>query len=308
MSDSEPVSAGRKPVATVLNNGSRAEGAAGDFLEPAETYEEWIAQHFPLPAPRRHRRRLIVAITLFTVLLTFLAAGGAYLVADRGDTVYGARAEIVFDAGSVDSTAQSERLMANQVVVARSRGVLAPVAASTGVAVTELEDALSASVVGESSVVRLTVSSPDPAQATRLVEAIADAYVAEVAKNAMSEAETFLDQSIGAVNDEQARVAERLVAIDAAQPDADAPATAEERLLELQAENLFQQLGVLQSRLVDAQLQAGERARATLVGSPYALDEPLGPKPSQAAAIGALAGLAIAGSVAVALWQLTSPR
>jgi capsular polysaccharide biosynthesis protein len=123
------------------------------------------------------RPSVIAAIAAVTLLL---ATTIAYEVSALGETVYGARAEVLFDRDS-DAFFEWARDMETQRELLRSGVVLAPVAREARMSVDALDEALSVEVKGESDVLRLTVADPDAARARALAGSIAESYVRALA-------------------------------------------------------------------------------------------------------------------------------
>ncbi|HEX7094746.1 MAG TPA: hypothetical protein VF183_02610 [Acidimicrobiales bacterium] len=312
--DEDPVNAGGTAVRgeVNLNHAPPSQPGEQDEIDLREG-RAYYGYGYDMMVPRRQRSgRVYALIALVSVVIIAASTIGAYLFVDRGEETYGARAEIRFDLGAGATTqAQIDRLIASQTVVAESRAVLEPAAAATGTPIDELESAFKAEIVGSSSILRLTVESPDPDKALRLVQAVADSYIAEVQRTSITDAEEFLQAQIKEATDELTAITERLLVLEnerAATVLAGAQVTTEEELLRLRSETLNSRLSILQERLIDVQLHQREVPNAVLVGSPYVPDEPVGMKASQAAAFGALIGIVIAASLGVAIWQLSEPR
>jgi len=114
------------------------------------------------------------AVLLLAPMLT--AGAGAYVVTEQSPRIYAAQSEIVFDVRDL-SWASAERFLATQVVVARSRALLDPIAAAFDMPVRRLEEGLSVETVAQSGVLRLQYASPSAALAVEINRAITDRYL-----------------------------------------------------------------------------------------------------------------------------------
>ena len=74
----------------------------------------------------------ILRWALLLMSLAGVGAAGGFVAADYADEVYAARSEIAFDLRSLDWDS-SERFLATQAVIARSRTVLKPIGAALSV-------------------------------------------------------------------------------------------------------------------------------------------------------------------------------
>ncbi len=175
---------------------------------------------------------------------------------------------------------------------------LQPVADEQGLSISDLQDAVSVEVIRDSDVLRLEVADPDPSVAIGTAQLIADGYVRSVtasSSNELADAQVVFERRIEELSGQLAVVEGRLEELDAQRsPDAGSAQTPEERRLESQSRALQQRLGDLQDQLTSVELEQARTADVRILAAPELLDEPLAPKPLQAAAAGALVGIAIA--------------
>jgi capsular polysaccharide biosynthesis protein len=207
------------------------------------------------------------------VLLVLIGAGIGYASTLLVTTEYAARAQILYPLTEESPTGflREDRSLTTQLVLLRSRTVLAPAAQANGLSVQELDDKLRASVVEGSEVVDLEVRDPDREVGLRLADAVTARYLA-VANDVPSENRAYL-------RSELAEVERRL---DAGE------------LSPGQTAALAGRRATLLDRL-DALELAGPQA--TLLTPAYSADDPVSPRPLLAGAAGALSGLLVAAAL-----------
>lgn len=237
-------------------------------------------------------------MALVSALIVTVATVGAYVVSASGPKVYGARSEVVVEVADEVRVGDADRLIGTQMVVLKSRDVLGPAAEANGVDVDALADALEVSRVSTSDVLRLTVTDRDRDQALRMVSAVTARFIEVSADSSIDEAtREFLDARIAELSTRQNQIAQVL-----GQPPDVAPT--DRGQLQLESQNLVQELADLRNRVTGLELEATGRGRARVVTTAYVLADPVKPQPSQAAALGLLVGLAVAGSIWIGLAQL----
>lgn len=123
--------------------------------------------------------RAILRLALLFMLLAGVGAAGGFAAAGYVDKVYAARSEIAFDLRGLDWDS-SERFLATQVVIARSRTVLSPIGAALGIPIQELEDHFEVEKIGASGVVRLQYADESGALALDVTRALTNRYLAEL--------------------------------------------------------------------------------------------------------------------------------
>jgi len=115
----------------------------------------------------------IAAVCAVIVLASLLTA---LFVASRQPTQYAGRADLLYVAATEVPLDVRERVLATHARLMTTRAVLEPVAASSGMELAELQDALSVEI-GLDDVLEVTVTTEDPVTARALAQAVADAYV-----------------------------------------------------------------------------------------------------------------------------------
>jgi len=150
-------------------------------LEPSPALPPFAGEPAPWPAPAPTpsppARSPWPRIAAVCVTLVLAAVGAAVVVAAQGEELYGARADLLYVAGPDVPLDVRERVLANHAELVGTRAVLAPVAAEAGVALGELQDAVSVEA-GLNDLLRVTVTSSEPERARALAQAIVDRYVA----------------------------------------------------------------------------------------------------------------------------------
>lgn len=257
--------------------------------------------------------RLRLGITAFVIVVIATVAG--YVLSAVQPTTWGGRAQIQFVPGG-ETDAESERQLATQRIMITSRPVLEPIAAAADTQVDELQQRVSVQSLGASEILEITVSDLRMEHARQTAGAIADAYVSVVASSnqgggaAAEAARSIIDDRIASVERELDTVQANLNKVNKrlARAGEDPPPrlSSDQRRLEDQADELRGQHGDLQAQATDLQIDQVQSSRgsARLVSPAYVLEEPLGPRPLQAAAAGALAGLFLASGVtAYLVWR-----
>ena len=145
--------------------------------EAAQPHRDVVPEQAESRAGTSPRVVLPVVLGLF---VAGLCAASAYLFSSNQENVYGARAEILYQASEAERTLGTPRIMATQKIVLESRTVLQPAAADIGVQLDELQDATSVKIEGESDVMQMTVADPDPMLALALAKEIAGEYARTV--------------------------------------------------------------------------------------------------------------------------------
>src|SRR4051812_12806047 len=126
------------------------------------------------------RTRDFVRYGLYSLLIIVLAATAAYAVASRGNRVYGARTQILFERRTENPTGflREDRDLTTQLVTLRSRSVLGPVAAANGLSVDELAKKVHVGIVDSSEIISVQVDDRSVARGKRLAGAITKQYLA----------------------------------------------------------------------------------------------------------------------------------
>ena len=162
----------RSPAAKRVPAGGR-DGPHEPEMDKSEL-DSWPGEHAAVVTAGT-----ILRWALLLMSLAGVGAAGGFVAADYADEVYAARSEIAFDLRSLDWDS-SERFLATQAVIARSRTVLKPIGAALSVDLKELEDHLEVATIGSSGVVRLQYASENGPLALDVVRALTDRYLAEL--------------------------------------------------------------------------------------------------------------------------------
>lgn len=244
----------------------------------------------------------VAAIAVAAIVVCILAALPIVL---RQPRVYGARADLIFSPEATMSDVATDRALVTQEVILRSRAVLEPVAAATGIPVERLEKALSVEVVNQSNVVRITVADRDAETARRLAQLISEEYEKRTAittsaadEQPVAYLERQIDQLAASLANAQAREDQL-----AGRRRPGEPLSAQERQLQILATATQQRLARAQDQLTDLQLGRLDEPRSRLLASAKVLEEPLRPRPVQAVAAGALVGVFVAAAIVLVLFR-----
>lgn len=281
----------RYPVAQPAQPQSPVQLPAEGRLPAAASVEPRVAAHTGARWNRRNTWILLVAASVGAGWI-----GGA-LTAFAQPPVHAARAEIVYPIGQELPTGflRQDRALSTQLVLIRSRAVLGPVAEGRGLNVDTLRKRVSASVLADSEVLRIQVRDGDPAQALAIASATAQGYL-QLARAVPNEERTKLEAERAALdaslttarNDRREQIAQavrlRLTAnLDTVVSDTD---------------QQIETLRASHTRVSTSLEELNRREGPRFAGQPYALDEPIGPRPWLASAAGGGLGLlaALAGT------------
>ena len=244
-------------------------------------------------------RRTVIAIAAWVVALMFIAAGGAYLVANRATAQYGARSEIYYQLTQQQPTGflRQDRTLSTQLVALTSREVLAPVAAANGMTVDELAKHVHTSVLEDSEVLRIEVDDPSRTRAQALAGAIVTEYLKGARNDSQAEAVTYLRDQIAKIDGQESLLRTRLNQLSSN------TITPTQQQIQSQLDSLQNQRNSLQSQLDTTTVEQLNQPRIEQLTQPYVLNDPVSPKPLRAAAAGALAELLVA--AAFVTWWLS---
>lgn len=153
---------------------SASDAAEGQMRPTGPSADRSEADHRAQPRSQSNRHRAW-QFAFLLMLPVVIAALAAYAVASQDQRVYAGRSEIVLDLRNLGWDA-AERILGTQLAVAESRAVLAPVAETLSVPVSDLERRLSAELIRNSSIVRLQYEDPNPSRALDITIAITERY------------------------------------------------------------------------------------------------------------------------------------
>jgi capsular polysaccharide biosynthesis protein len=234
------------------------------------------------------------------MMLAGAAAG--YVVAGFGPTVHGARSEIVYHLETTQSAdfLRTDRQHTTQLVLIKSRAVLAPVAASAHLSFEELSRKVQATMVAGSEVIRIEVDDRSAARAKDLASAISARYLDLATENNGDSESALIDRQIATVDAQRRRVDDELSRLQQKRlapifngRDVPAPSS-RERDLNAELDDLLDQRQELVARQNDVTLQRLDAPTVKRLDAPYALSDPVSPRPKRAALIGAVAALLVA--------------
>lgn len=252
---------------------------------------------------------IIVSILLaqLCVLIVAGAAVAAYVYADGRQEIFGGRAEILYEGQQVSLATEAERQVATQRALLESASTLGPVAERFGLVPDDLDEDVSVESVGDSNVLRVTVSNADPAVAVDVAQAVAETYIAQIVRAEspeLEEAKSLIQSRIDELTAELGDLRESLG--EGKQQLAATRSTVKGQVL-AEMEFLLDRVGSLQDRLTELEIQQITAAGARILTPAYALDEPLEPQPIRAGAGGAIAGLFVACLALLVIGRLRQP-
>lgn len=253
---------------------------------------------------------IVVSILLaqLCVLIVAGAAVAAYLYADGRREIFGGRAEILYEGQQVSLATEAEREVATQRALLESASTLGPVAERFGLVPDDLDEDVSVESVGNSNVLRVTVSNADPAVAVDVAQAVAETYIAQVVRAEspeLEEAKSLIQSRIDELTAELGDLRESLG--EGRQQLAATRSTVKDGQVLAEMESLLGRIGSLQDRLTELEIQQITAATARILTPAYLLDEPLEPQPIRAGAGGAIAGLFVACLALLVIGRLRQP-
>jgi uncharacterized protein involved in exopolysaccharide biosynthesis len=253
---------------------------------------------------------VVVSILLaqLCLLIVLGAAVAAYTYADRREEIFGGRVEVLYEGQEVSLATEALREIATQRALLESASTLDPVAERFGLDPDTLAEDVSVESVGDSNVIRVTVGDADPSVAVQVVQAVAEAYVAQVVRAESPEVEEAKGLIQGRVEEMTAQLADLQNDLDKGTRDLAARrSTVEESQALAEIESLLGRIGSLQDRLTELEVQRITASSARILTPAYLLDEPLEPQPLRAGAGGAIAGLFVACLMLLVVGRLRQP-
>jgi capsular polysaccharide biosynthesis protein len=234
-------------------------------------------------------------------IMMLVGAAAGYLVSSLAPTVHGARSEIVYHLESTQSAdfLRTDRQHTTQLVLIKSRAVLAPVAASAHLSFDELSHKVSASMVDDSEVIRIQVDDGSATRAKSLATAISSRYL-DLARRNAGDGTSTIDHEISEVDAQRQDVEDEISRLEQrrflASLDGDkVPAPSDhERSLNKELNDLLDQRQQLVSQQNDQSIRRVDAPTIERVDAPYVLQDPVSPRPGRAALLGAVAALLVA--------------
>lgn len=236
----------------------------------------------PKPGPEvdamRWPKARQLALAAFVVIL---GSGIAYVVASQTPDTWESVSELEYRGNSFVETA---------AISAASRTEIEGVALQYDLTADDVEERFVVRQIPNSEVLELRYRDEDRARALDVLSSLTDVIIDRATNSGLeTQIEIVQDELERVRTDRDARRSD-VDAIDAetdTSTDASASAAVEEIAV------LSGQVADLELRLVDLQLRRVEEA-PVIVTAPYTTTEPVGPKPMQAAVLGAVAGFAVA--------------
>jgi hypothetical protein len=285
-------------------NGDTRERGTEPWLPPIREGSEEAASARQR-APSRgltsvHIRRLSV----LALVLVLLGAGAGFGGATVWPPTYAARADLLYAIKSEKPTGflRQDRSITTQLVLLNSRQVLAPVAASAGISVEDLQKQVSIAVLQDSEVIQVEARADSREEAVRRTQAIVGNAKQAEGMSRSAEAVDYLRGQLGGVQRDliNARIeADQLRAVSAAPSDRFGA--------EAKVESLSTREQQLVSRIDELSLSDLDKPELQVVVPPYAVTDPVSPKPLYAATAGALTAAVVAAGV-VALFAFRWTR
>lgn len=284
-----------------------------------QTNQMHVTGH-PSRPPRRRvgelggwRRGLLVGF-IITALTLVTVATALYIERDK-EPIYAARAEVFYDleADRAFGFLREDRRLTTQLVLIDSPTVLAPVAANHNLTWEELAEKTSAELLDSSEIIVIEVEDADPLLAATVAGEIADEYLThtidedaleELAAN--DEARVRLEAELRAKEGRLETVSRRLEEIEI---DEDTGVPVDGQRLLAEHAGLLESVLALQAQVSAFEPILVDTQRATRLGEPYVLDEPVSPDLVRAGIGGLLLGglLGVGTALLLTRQRRTSP-
>lgn len=228
------------------------------------------------------RGRRLGGFLLLAAASTLLFAQIGYVFSQVLDEVWQARVEVEYRGNSWTET---------EDIAVRSRSLTGPVAAEYGIDIKTFEEDLEAGLVGGTQILRIEYFDEDAATAEAIVTDLAEAYVAEASERPPESAQTILETQLVELQAELSAAQERLAA---EAPESGIALTASQQDLQAEIASLRARVGVLELRVLDAELEAETveaRGLPRYITRPFVFEEPFFPQPLRMTLVGALIGM-----------------
>jgi len=228
--------------------------------------------------PSMRGRRLGGFLLLAGVSMVLFAQVGLVL-SQVLDEVWQARVEVEYRGNSWTET---------EDIAVRSRSLTGPIADAYGIDIKDFEEDLEAGLVGGTQILRIEYFDEDPELAQAIVSELADAYVSEASERPPESARTILESQLADLEAELADAQDRLAA---EAPEAGIALTASQQDLQAEIASLRARVGVLQLRVLDAELEAETveaRGLPRYITRPFGFEEPFFPPPLRMTLVGAI--------------------
>lgn len=149
------------------------------------TQSEGGGERYPaIPPPRAPRARetgvgsrFLRAHLAWILLIALTVTAGAYVVAKEQKSIYTSHATVVVFAESASAASQQPVVMATEKGIVSSQAVLLIASRAADISPSALQSGLSVTVPVDTDLLDIAFSAPNPIQAQRAAEGIAEAYV-----------------------------------------------------------------------------------------------------------------------------------
>lgn len=230
------------------------------------------------------RSELIGVAAAFALIV--LSAGIAYVVGSQSAEVWSARSEIEYRGQAFVETA---------ALTASSRTALAEVAQRFDVPIDEITDSFTVAQAPNTEVIQLEFQAENDTQVLDILDALTTAFIDRSGDRGLGARIELVQAELDRL---QSLLDLRSASVNALDPESVASPAAASSIDELGV--LRDQIADLEIRMVDLRLEQIEEA-PIVVTAPYLDPEPASGAPLRTAALGALAGAAVAAAAAVAL-------
>jgi uncharacterized protein involved in exopolysaccharide biosynthesis len=277
------------PVATTgLSNEWRSDEATTNVEPPQST-------------PRVPYRWFAALAAAIVAVGAVAGLAGAFLL----PATHAARAEILYPITEELPTGflREDRNLTTQLVLLRSRAVLAPAAQAEGMPLPQLERQVTISLLDSSEVIRIEVRHESPSVAVRLVDHITEIYLDMAQATPESNALRYVESELADVEAALTQARQRLGELRGEQgPDGDQLSDQIDAVA-AEIDDLRSRAQALRQERDEIQIIQRAAPIAELITEPYVLEDPVSPGPAVLGAAGALTGVVAAACVIALLMR-----
>lgn len=246
------------------------------------------------------RRALPVARwTALGVVLVLVGAASAFVGALLWPPTYAARAAVLYEISQEKPTGflREDRSLTTQLVLLRSRRVLGPVAAASGVPPEDLEKDVTISLLDSSEVIQVEARAATRQEAVRRTSAIVGQYMGLAGIDRTAAVETHLRDQLAATQADLSAARSESERQRAIQSAGMSGYSSEVSSSEARVQSIEGREQQLLSQIDEATTVRMTASKPEVIAPAYAVRDQVSPKPLFATTAGALTGLVVAAAV-----------
>jgi uncharacterized protein involved in exopolysaccharide biosynthesis len=189
-------------------NGNGSYRVENDAEATPNSYETAVSERVETAYPAQERKFVSatnLGLALVSVLIVVVGASAGFFGSLLLPKQYASRAELVYrlTESQPNELLREDRKLTTQLVLLRSRVVLAPVAFQHGIAPATLAEHVSAKVVDSSEIIEVEVRDQTRERAEVLLKGIIETYLALANKDWKDPVRSYLEFQLGEVQEER---------------------------------------------------------------------------------------------------------